>query len=52
MPEGCIWLNTDVRAVYLTYFMLLFMRYRLRKGRLSQGNNCPLVFDICLFVIF
>ena len=29
--------------------MILFMRYRLHKGRLSQGNNWPLVFDICLF---
>ena len=45
-PEGCIRINTDVRGVYLTYFMILFMRYRLHKGRLSQGNNWPLVFDI------
>ena len=30
--------------------MILFMRYRLHKGGLSQGNNWPLVFDICLFV--
>ena len=26
-PEnGRIWINTDVREVYLTYFMILFMR--------------------------
>ena len=25
-PEGCIWINTDVRGIYLTYFMILFMR--------------------------
>ena len=29
--------------------MILFMRYRLHKGRLSQGNNWPLVF-LHLFV--
>ena len=51
-PKGCIWINTDVRGVYLTDFMILFMRYRLHKGRLSQGNNWPVVFDICLFFIF
>ena len=32
-------------------YKILFMRYRLHKGGLSQGNNWPLVFDICLFVI-
>ena len=51
-PSGCIWINTNVRGVYLTYFMILFIRYRLYKGRLSQGNNSPLVFDICSFVSF
>ena len=25
-PEGCIWINTDVRGIYLTYFMKLFMK--------------------------
>ena len=45
-PEGCIWLDTDIQGVYLTYFMILFMRYRLHKGRLSQSNNWPFVFDI------
>ena len=24
-PEGCIWINTDVRGFYLTYFMTLFL---------------------------
>ena len=33
----------------ITYFMILFMRYRLHKSRLSQGNNGPLVF-LHLFV--
>ena len=29
--------------------MILFMRYRLNKGRLSQGNNWPLVLTfVCL----
>ena len=52
-PEnGGIWINTDVQGVYLTYFMILFMRYKLHKDHLSQGNNWPLGFDICLFVIF
>ena len=23
----CIWINTDVRGIYLTYFMILFMTY-------------------------
>ena len=46
------WINTNVRGVYLTYFMMLFRRYRLHKGHLSQGNNWPLVFDICLLAIF
>ena len=34
--------------------MILFMRYRLHRGRLSQGNNWPLVFwhlFVCHFLI-
>ena len=41
-PSGCIWLNTSVRGVYLTYFLILFMKYSLYKGGLSQDNNWPL----------
>ena len=40
------------KSLKVTYFMILFMRYRLNKGRLSQGNNWPLDFDVCLFVVF
>ena len=25
-PEGCLWINTDVRGIYLTYFMIIFLR--------------------------
>ena len=25
-PEGCLWINTDVCGIYLTYFMIIFLR--------------------------
>ena len=25
-PEGCLWINTDVRSIYPTYFMIIFLR--------------------------
>ena len=25
-PEGCLWINNDVRGIYLTYLKIIFLR--------------------------
>ena len=46
-PEGCMWINTDVRGVYLTYFMVLFMRYRSYKPLFQEDKSWQINIIAC-----
>ena len=51
-PEVCIWIDTDVHKLNLTYFLTLFIRYSLLKGRPLQCNNCHLFLSsVCVFFV-
>ena len=39
-PEGCLWINTDVRGIYLTYFMIIFL------GDLDKNENTYVYLNI------